>query len=336
MTYTASWEIPLKAKAYAGLRREEPFDVAYLSENLPAISGELETAYRFCTEMTYEHSRTFYVASSLLPTMEKRAMRALYAFCRMSDDIVDTATVDPTPALRAWEQRAFQLNPPATDLIAVAWADARTRYQIPQSYGRQLLEGVSCDLTKNRYDTFAELASYCYGVASTVGLMAMHITGFNGQQAIPYAIKLGVALQLTNILRDVGEDWRIGRFYLPLEELQQFDLTEADIEAGIVDDRWRAFMRFQIERTRRLYEESLPGIAMLSRQGRFAVAAAAELYRAILLDIEANDYNNFTYRAHLSKRQKLSRLPGIYWRANVTGYQSDDSAEPQVIVATEC
>jgi phytoene synthase len=200
-------------------------------------------------------------------------------------------------------------------LIPLAWAETRTRYGIPREYAEQLLEGVAQDLTKTRYANFDELAHYCYGVASTVGLMTMHIIGFSGSEAIPYAVKLGVALQLTNILRDVGEDWENGRVYLPQDELAAFGLTEADIAAGQVTENWRQFMRFQIERNRQLFEEAMPGIVMLGQQGQFAIAASAELYQAILESIEANDYDVFSKRAHLSGSEKLKRLPGIWWRA---------------------
>jgi phytoene synthase len=198
------------------------------------------------------------------------------------------------------------------DPVAVAWADTRIRYQIPWRYAEQLIAGVAQDVEKNRYQTFEELAEYCYGVASTVGLMAMHIIGFHDSQTIPYAIKLGVALQLTNILRDVGEDWRNNRLYLPQEELAQFDLDEADVDAGVVDDRWRALMQFQIARTRQLFDEALPGVALLDKDGRFAITAAAQLYRFILDDIETHDYDVFRRRAHVTTWGKLSRLPGIW------------------------
>ncbi|OQB01588.1 MAG: All-trans-phytoene synthase [Chloroflexi bacterium ADurb.Bin222] len=148
----------------------------------------------------------------------------------------------------------------------------------------------------------------------------MYVTGFSGPEAIPYAVKLGVALQLTNILRDVGEDWAMGRLYLPLEELVDFGITESAIAEGNVDARWRAFMRFQIERVRRLYQESLPGIALLHRDGRLGIAAAAELYGAILNDLEAHGMDNLTRRSHLSAGDKLRLLPGIWRRAMFTGY----------------
>ncbi len=275
----------------------------------------LDAAYAHCETITKEHSRTFYMASGLLPLPKRRAARALYAFCRVSDNLVDAphAQNDPLLSLQQWRERSLGWQAPADDPVALAWADARARYRIPWRYGEQLIEGVKSDLTKTRYANFDELAEYCYGVASTVGLMAMHIIGFAGPPAIPYAVKLGVALQLTNILRDVAEDWRFGRVYLPQDELAAFGLGEADIAAGQVTERWRQFMRFQIERNRRFYEEALPGIALLDRDGRFAIMAAAQLYCAILDDIEAHDYDVFTRRAHLSTWGKLQRLPGI-WR----------------------
>lgn len=205
-------------------------------------------------------------------------------------------------------------TPPPDDFVALAWADARSHFNVPNGYATQLIDGVKQDLTKTRYATFDELAEYSYGVASTVGLMAMHIIGFNDQEAIPYAVKLGVALQITNILRDVGEDWCGGRLYLPQDELHAFGLDENHIAQGIVNDKWREFMRFQIERNRKLYRDSWRGIAMLNRDGRMAIGAAAELYQAILTDIEAHDYQVFNRRAHISTRGKIARLPRIWWR----------------------
>jgi phytoene synthase len=275
----------------------------------------LNDAYAHCDAITAEHSRSFHMASDLLPLEKRRAVRALYAFCRITDDIVDCHQEDVQIKLEQWRQHAFSHHPPAEDLAAVAWADARQRYQIPLRYAEQLLDGVSRDMVQCRYETFEDLATYSYGVASTVGLMSMHIIGFSGADAIPYAIKLGLALQMTNILRDVGEDWRRGRLYLPHEEMAEFGLTEDHIAAGVVDERWRAFMRFQIERNHQLYEEAWPGIAMLHEDGRFAIAAAAGLYRGILDAIEANDYDVFHRRAFVTTWGKLRRLPRLWWRS---------------------
>jgi len=212
---------------------------------------------------------------------------------------------------------------PPRDLVAVAWRDTMARHDIPAIYARQLIATVARDLEVDRYATFEHLSVYCYGVAATVGLMAMRIVGFRGREAEPSAIRLGVALQLTNILRDVGEDWRAGRLYLPANDLAQFGLDEADVAAGRVDGRvdgrWRRFMAYQIQRARRLYHDALPGVAYLHRDGRFAVGAAAELYRGILEDIEAHDYDVFTRRAHVPTGTKLARLPGIWLRAITCG-----------------
>jgi phytoene synthase len=234
----------------------------------------------------------------------------------VSDDLVDA--VGEGRARQAhfeeWCERALSNLPLADDPVAVAWADTRLRYRIPTVYAQQLLEGVARDMQAARYATFEELAVYCYGVASTVGLMAMHIVGFSGPEAIPYAIRLGVALQITNILRDVGEDWLVGRLYLPLDELRLFGLSEQNIEQGRLDARWKAFMRFQITRARRLYAGAWPGIGMLHPDARFAVGAAATLYEDILRDIEAHDMDVFNRRARVSTLRKLRLLPGVWYR----------------------
>ncbi len=306
-TDSISWESTLLSWANEALDAREaprPFSVS---------PSALRAAYRHCEHITKSHSRTFYMASSLLPAEKRRAVRALYAFCRVSDDLVDRAGGDPRTALGAWRAKLTGPRLSERDPVALAWADTRLRHRIPDCYEQQLLDGVARDLDTGRYATFEELAAYCYGVASTVGLMTMYIAGFSGREAIPYAVKLGVALQLTNILRDVGEDWQAGRFYLPQEELAAFGLDEADVDAGRVDARWRRFMRFHIERNRRLYAEASPGIAMLNRDARLAIAAAANLYQAILEDIERHDMDVFSRRAHLSGWNKLRRLPAV-WR----------------------
>ena len=292
------------------------------SDNEPVHNGRehLVQAYEHCATITKQHSRTFYLASGLLPKEQRKAVRALYAFCRVSDDLIDEEEEHQHQHILQWRQESLANHPPIYNLVALAWADTRANFNIPRRYAEQLLDGVTSDLIHTRYETFNELAQYCYGVTSTVGLMAMHIVGYEGHKAIPYAIKLGVALQLSNILRDVQEDWANGRLYLPLEELRMFNLDEADIANGTIDHRWRAFMRFQIRRARQLYAEALPGVAMLGKSGRFAIAAAAELYRAILDDIEAHDYDVFSRRAHTTKREKLLNLPGIWWRSKTNQY----------------
>jgi phytoene synthase len=200
------------------------------------------------------------------------------------------------------------------DLVASAWADTLTRYHIPRHYALQLIDGVARDLCQSRYQTFDELATYCYGVASTVGLMSMYIVGFKSHEAVPYAIKLGVALQMTNILRDVGEDYRNGRIYLPREELAFYGISEANIADGRVTEKWRQFMKFQIDRTRQLYKESWTGVKMLESEGQLAIGAASALYEGILKDIEDHDYNVFNRRACLSAWEKIASLPSVWMR----------------------
>jgi phytoene synthase len=306
---TTTWEYRLLAWAHEALASP------VLDRSLTADNRALSSAYQYCQEITRSNSRTFYLASSLLPVDKRRAVHALYAFCRSTDDLVDTArqTTNAETVFANWRARLAHHHPSAHDPVPLAWADAQTAYSIPRGYADQLIDGICRDLRQNRYQSFAELTEYCYGVASTVGLMAMHIIGFGGAEALPYAVKLGIALQLTNILRDVGEDWHAGRLYLPLDELSEFSLGEADIAAGRINDDWRAFMRFQISRARRLYEEAQPGIRLLDPDGRFAIAAAASLYQAILEDIEVNDYNVFHRRAHIGVWGKVRRLPGIWW-----------------------
>jgi phytoene synthase len=313
----ASWEKKLLTWAYEGLESLPS------TELVPpdADSTQIERAYRHCEAITQFHSRTFYTASALLPTAIRRSVWALYAFCRVSDDLVDRPKRNPHAALEAWRERALSPHPSQDDLVALAWADTRARHRIPLLYAEQLLDGIAHDLETVRYATFGELAIYAYGVASTVGLMAMHIVGFSGPEAVPYAVRLGVALQLTNILRDVGEDWHAGRLYLPLDELAAFDLSEEDIAARQVDDRWHAFLCFQMDRVHSLYTNSLPGIALLAPAGRFAIAAAAELYWAILDDIQANGGDVFSRRAYVSRLEKLRRLPGIWWRTKTLAYK---------------
>ncbi|MFC1713327.1 phytoene/squalene synthase family protein [Candidatus Poribacteria bacterium] len=321
--YVHSWEQKLLEHAH------KAFESSVESGDMEFGEEILEAAYHYCESVTKAHSRTFYLASGLLPPAKRRAARALYAFCRISDDLVDNASGDPELELQSWKMRVLANNPPLDDQVAMAWADTRRQYRIPTGYAEQLLDGVARDIAQTRYDTFDNLTEYCYGVAATVGLMSMHIIGFSGPEAIPYAVKMGVALQLNNILRDVGEDWRAGRIYLPKEDLDAFGLAEEDIQAGCVDDRWRAFMDFQIERNRRLYAESMPGIALLHPDGRFAIAAAAELYRAILANIEANDWDVFNHRAYVSKWGKLRRLPGIWWRARNLSYSEGPVAKEE-------
>ncbi len=310
LAHSRHWEYQLLGWAEEALRTTTLY--SYFSTD----QSVLESAYRQCDAITRQHSRTFWMASGLLPVEKRRAARALYAFCRVTDDIVDNNQPAPQrhSALQTWRQTVCDPTAAENHPVALAWMDTQRRFKIPSGYAEQLIDGVSRDLIQKRYASFHELAGYAYGVASTVGLMAMHIVGFQSAEALPYAVKLGVALQLTNVLRDIGEDWRNDRLYLPQDELESFGISEDDIQNGSVTSQWREFMRFQIERNRALYRESWKGIRLLDPDGRLGIGAAADLYRAILMDIETHDYDVFNRRAHTSTLQKVRRLPVIWWQ----------------------
>jgi phytoene synthase len=317
MSVTGNWEIKLLSYANEAENSYNCDDFLNIQDSIT-----LNDAYKYCDDLTQVHSRTFYMASSLLPPEKRRGVRALYAFCRVSDDLVDRPRDNSAGLLKDWRSKTINSKPTGDDLVAIAWDHASRHFCIPWRYAEQLIDGVAMDLQKNRYESFNELTYYCYGVACTVGLMSMHIVGFQNEEAIPYAIRLGVALQLTNILRDVGEDWKLGRLYLPQDELNSFGISESVIAQGTVTSTWREFMDFQISRVRSIYQSALPGIALLDPDGRFAIGAAAELYQAILTRIEENDYDVFNQRASVGKIGKLRRLPGIWWRTR-NGYRDE-------------
>lgn len=304
----AQWERHLISLAGA-----EPHPASRPFFSYWAGDHDLQSAYSQAASVTRAHSKSFYLASALLPEEKRFAIRALYAFCRTVDDIVDESSdYDRDVQLDYWRTVTQTASASTKDRVALAWADTLARYHVPRHYALQLIDGVARDLKQSRYQNIHDLATYCYGVASTVGLMSMYIVGFKSNDAIPYAIKLGVALQMTNILRDVGEDYRNGRVYLPREDLLFHGISETDIELGKVTPRWRQFMKFQIDRTRQLYAESWEGMKLLERDGQLAIGAASVFYQGILDDIQKNDYNVFNRRASLSAFEKASRIPALW------------------------
>jgi 15-cis-phytoene synthase len=303
------------------LPAEEQLALLFHLGELPPLVGpdewpphppqRIADAYRHCEEIIRKHSKSFFLSTQFLPPEKRRAVRAFYAFCRVTDDTVDQAEGEPAKALAEWVQQARSARLLSDNPVLLAWHDTRASYNLPSALVDELLAGVAMDLSIRRYATFADLWLYCYRVASVVGLLSIGVIG-SAPGAAPYAIKLGVALQMTNILRDVGEDAERGRVYLPQEDLERFGLTAEDILAGVYDDRFRSLMRFQVERTHRLYEESWGGIGLLPPDSRLAVAAAARLYRGILDKLVANNYDAYTRRAHLTLYEKLARLPRMW------------------------
>ena len=260
-----------------------------------------------CRDIAKEHSKTFYFASLFLVPEKRRAVWAVYAFCRSADDVADSS--EPAErrlaAIDDWRDRlvaAYDRRPDHP--LMVAFADAVAQYHIPIEPALQLLAGARQDVVVRRYETYEELRRYCYLVASTVGLLVCPLLGYESG-ALRYGIELGRAMQMTNILRDVGEDSRLGRIYLPAEDMQRFNYSEERLLNGVIDREFVALMRFQIARVRALYEEAVPGIDLLAPSSRYTVRLALSLYRGILAEIERNGYDVFTRRAHVPIRAKL-------------------------------
>ncbi|NJP09860.1 MAG: phytoene synthase [Leptolyngbyaceae cyanobacterium RU_5_1] len=294
--------------------------------------ASVEDSYEICRQITAKHSKTFYLGTLLMPEEKRRAIWAIYVWCRRTDELVDGPgagfTTDET--LDEWEQQLDSVfaGTPVED-PDVALVDTIQRFSLEIQPYRDMIAGQRMDLYRSRYETFEELQLYCYRVAGTVGLMTTPVMGVDTTprtapwdrtvQADPteQAIALGIANQLTNILRDVGEDARRGRIYIPLEDLERFSYTEDDLIAGIVDERWRKLMRFQIQRARNFYASAESGISALSADARFPVWAALMLYRGILDVIERNRYDVFRKRAYVPGPQKLTYLPIARLRAAV-------------------
>jgi phytoene synthase len=260
-----------------------------------------------CREIAKEHSKTFYFASLFLSPEKRRAVWAVYAFCRSADDVADSSepAAQRLAEIDEWRDRlvaAYDGRP--NHPLMVAFADAVKQFHIPIEPALQLLEGTRQDVVVRRYETYEELRRYCYLVASTVGLLVCPLLGYESG-ALKYGIELGRAMQMTNILRDIGEDSRLGRIYLPAEDLARFNYSEARLLAGTIDHDFIALMRFQIARVRALYEEALPGIELLAPNSRYTVRLALALYRGILAEIERNGYDVFTRRAHVPIRAKV-------------------------------
>lgn len=300
----------------------------------PKPLASLEDSYELCRQITAKYSKTFYLGTMLMPEEKRRAIWAIYVWCRRTDELVDGPRADFTTneTLDEWEgqlETVFSGTP--VENPDVALVDALERFPVEIQPFRDMIAGQRMDLYRSRYETFEELELYCYRVAGTVGLMTTPVMGVDqtsrtapwdlyqnrGSDPTEKAIALGIANQLTNILRDVGEDARRGRIYLPLEDLALFNYTEADLLNGVIDDRWCELMRFQIQRARKFFASAESGISALSPDARFPVWAALLLYRGILDVIERNGYDVFTKRAYVPSIRKLTYLPIARLRAAV-------------------
>ncbi|GAB0489151.1 hypothetical protein MMPV_000367 [Pyropia vietnamensis] len=296
----------------------------------------LAKAYKECERITALHAKTFYLGTSFLSPAKRQAVWAVYTWCRRTDDLVDgPRVVQRSSSLRdvlaGWRTRldaifAAGRGPregeevvPPRDALDLALVDVVHRYPgMDITPFADMIDGMIMDVELDRFATWKDLHMYCYRVAGTVGLMTLPIMGSaDGTQAglraaAEPALALGVALQLTNILRDVGEDRLRGRIYLPLEDLERFGYTEEDLLAGVLDDRYRSLMASQIARARAYFADAEAGIALLSEDARLPVRASLDMYAGILDVLEANGYDNFTRRAYVSRWGKLATLP-VSW-----------------------
>ena len=266
-------------------------------------------ALKWCPQVTRTHSKTFYRGSLLYPRGQREAIWAVYAACRVGDDITDEQTPPEAETnLTVWWtqiQGAYQGQPGDTPMQqALCWAV--NKYPVPLSAFAELLEGFRMDLRGTTYHTLGDLKLYCRRVAGVVGFMIAPIGGYKGgEHTLQAALALGQAMQLTNILRDVGEDLRLGRLYLPRDLLKQFGVREADLHAGHVTPEYAALIRHLTGLAHRWYDEGRTGIPLLQGRARFGVAVAARLYRGILDEVTRNHCDNLNRRAVVSGKRKL-------------------------------
>jgi phytoene synthase len=267
----------------------------------------MAASYAYCQRLACQSAGNFYPAFQLLPTAQRRGMCALYAFLRVADDLSDApgGAADKRPALAGWRE-AFHaaINGDYYHPVYPALHDTIIRFGIPIQHLEEVLDGVTMDLDVNTYDTFADLYRYCYHVASAVGLCCIHIWGFEGD-AYPPAESAGIALQLTNILRDIGEDVARDRVYLPRQDLDRFGCTTEALRAGLCDPAFKALMRFEADRAYGYYDQARALAPLLHPPGRAVFLVLVRTYRELLDTIVKRDYDVFTARVRLPTWRKL-------------------------------
>ncbi len=292
------------------------------------MEHDIELAYDHCRNVTATHARTFYFASFFLGKPKRTACYAVYAFCRYVDDLADeygrsgNSPAAVEQAILRWRRDLESVYNGRTkeEPVLIAWTDLLRRYDIPRELPELLIEGCMSDLRPSIHvETFDELYDYCYKVASVVGLMTGRIFGYTDPGADARAVDLGIAMQLTNILRDIGEDAAKNRIYLPREELEKFGLKDWNPIEGRITPEFRKFMRFQIDRARGYYASANLGIPMLEPDSRLTVQLMSDNYAAILGAIEQNDYDVFSHRAFVPFSRKLLSVPRLWLRRHRRG-----------------
>jgi phytoene synthase len=270
--------------------------------------ASVSEAYKYCQEVTRRSASNFYYAFRLLPEAQRAALFAVYAFCRFVDDVADDdGRREPASLLARWrEELAAVYDGQPSHPIGRALADAARRFPLQQRHFLELIRGVEMDLTRRRYATFEDLYEYCYLVASTVGLLCVEIFGYRNPTARDYAVDLGIAFQLTNILRDVPEDARRERIYLPLEDLRRFNCSEDDLLAGRYSPRVGALMAFECGRARAYYLRARGALAPEDRGSMVAAEAMRLIYERLLDRIESRRFDVFGEKVTLPQYEKVT------------------------------
>lgn len=268
----------------------------------------LEQAYAECRRITKENAKNFYYSFIALPREKRLAIHAIYSFCRLCDDAADEPGLSIEERLRRLTAIRLSLDtlsePAADNPVFMALSDAASRYAIPVTYFLDIVSGVEMDLSVTRYNTFDGLKEYCYRVASAVGLTCIEVYGYTDPKARDYAVDLGLAMQLTNIIRDVKEDLERDRIYIPLDEIERFGYSEAALKEGVVNDAFSRLMAYQAARARQYFQSGLKLLPYLSARSRTSPALLAALYQRILDKIEAGGFHVFDGRTGLSGREK--------------------------------
>lgn len=275
---------------------------------------QLMESYEWCANLTRERARNFYYAIRLLPQKRREAMYAVYAFFRVCDDISDSETiVNRREKLEEWRSILDGDEPSVYNPGLLAFRDATRRFGIPAKYYHDLLDGIIMDLEGKEYKTFDDLYRYCYCVASTVGLVCIHIFGFDqSPEAIKMAEYRGIAFQLTNILRDIAEDADMGRVYIPSEILNEFSLTKEDLLSKKNSPNFEAMLKHMIERAENYYELSEPLTAKIQPVSRPSLRAMTFIYHGILEKIKLLGGNTLKQRARLSLPEKIIKVFQAY------------------------
>ncbi len=278
------------------------------------VDPQLRHAFEVCRRLHATHGRTYYLATGLLPPAKQPFVWALYGFARYADDFVDSLRDPDPPALRTWGEAfldAVDAGHP-TDPVGMAMQHTMHRWSIPRAHVQEFLESMQMDIDVRGYATYADLERYMYGSAAVIGLQMLPILEPTAPEAGTRARAMGEAFQMSNFIRDVGEDLQRGRVYLPEEDLKIFGVTRQSLAAGIVTNPIRELLRFEIERTRGLYAFAEPGIEMVHPTSRDCVRTAFRLYGEILLQVERSDYQVLTQRVSVPLRRRMAvTLPGL-------------------------